>query len=55
MYKRSVLISNKKVLVFTTKEVSLIDISDKDREGPIKLPFPNPDLGDIHRVINFMT
>ena len=53
-YKKSVLISNKRVLIFSAKEVWLLDISDKIREIPIKLDFPHPDLGEIHRVISFM-
>ena len=53
-YKKSVLISNKRVLIFSAKEVWLLDISDKIREKPIKLDFPSPDLGEIHRVISFM-
>ena len=54
MYKKSALISNKRVLLFTSKEVLLIDISDKNREEPIKLAYPSPDLSDIHRVIMYM-
>ena len=54
-YKRSTLISNDRLLLFGSKEVKLIDLSDRDRKPPVKIEIPNKDLGEIHRSMCFVS
>ena len=54
-YKRSTLITNDRLLLFGSKDVKLVDLSDRDRKDPVSVDMPHKDLGEIHRSMCFVS